>query len=84
MDTEKKDVKVAAPVAAPAAAPAPAAGHDEKERGLQPLRTEKQDPAAGDPFAGATVFLCLEGKTVREGLDEDPQGERPAHVQRRV
>ena len=43
MDTEKKDVKVAAPVAAPAAAPAPAAKAEKKPAAKKPAA--KKAPA---------------------------------------
>ena len=44
MDTEKKDVKVAAPVAAPAAAPAPAAKTEKKPAAKKAAAAKK--PAA--------------------------------------
>ena len=48
-----------------ASAPAaPSAGHDEEKCGLQPLRPEKQNSAAGHPSDRAAFFLCVEGAAV--------------------
>ena len=49
---------------AASAALAPAAGYDEEERRLQPVRAEKPDPAADDEADGDAVLLRLEGEAV--------------------
>ena len=58
--------------------------NDEEECGLQPLRTEEQDPAARDPSDGPALLLSMEGRPVRKGIHPGQRGPRPAHEQRRL
>ena len=57
MDTEKKDVKVAAPVAAPAAAPAP-------------VKAEKK-AAAKKPAAKKTAAAAVDSKVVIQAMGSE-------------